>query len=70
MFDPYQNRVFRTLIIVFFFNQRHRMVNGLIKEKLQEQFPHALSLETKSPSQWKPNYHMEASPNCKGGFGK
>lgn len=46
------------------------MINGLIKEKLQEQFPHALSLETKSPSQWKPEYQMEASPNCKGGFGK
>lgn len=46
------------------------MVNGLIKEKLQESFPHALSLETKAPSQWKPEYQMDPSPNCRGGFGK
>ncbi|XP_063703608.1 bolA-like protein DDB_G0274169 [Culicoides brevitarsis] len=50
--------------------KRHRMVNGLIKEKLQEAFPHALSLETKTPTQWKPDYVMEQSPNCRGGFGK
>uniref|UniRef100_A0A336KKG8 CSON012737 protein n=1 Tax=Culicoides sonorensis TaxID=179676 RepID=A0A336KKG8_CULSO len=50
--------------------KRHRMVNGLVKEKLQDKFPHALSLETKTPSQWKSDYQMEPSPNCRGGFGK
>lgn len=50
--------------------KRHRQINGLVKEKLAEKFPHALSIEAKTPSQWKPDYEVEPSPNCRGGFGK
>jgi stress-induced morphogen len=51
--------------------QRHRVVNQLVKEKLLEKFPHALSIEAKTIEEWDPNYKVpEASPNCRGGFGK
>lgn len=50
--------------------QRHRLVNEIVKEKLEGDFVHALSIETKSPAQWNENYKMDPSPNCKGGFGK
>uniref|UniRef100_T1GUB1 BolA-like protein n=1 Tax=Megaselia scalaris TaxID=36166 RepID=T1GUB1_MEGSC len=50
--------------------KRHRLVNGILKEALDWKFPHALSIDAKSTSQWDPNYATEKSPNCKGGFGK
>lgn len=50
--------------------KRHRQVNSLIKERLQDQFPHALSIDAKTPSQWSDEYKLEPSPNCRGGFGK
>ncbi|KAL5280718.1 BOLA1 family protein [Megaselia abdita] len=50
--------------------KRHRLVNGILKEALDWKFPHALSIDAKSPSQWDPSYATEKSPNCKGGFGK
>lgn len=46
------------------------MVNELIKNKLDGGFVHALSIEAKTPTQWNPDYKVEPSPNCKGGFGK
>jgi BolA protein len=46
------------------------MVNEVVKQKLQGDFVHALSIEAKTPAQWSPDYQVEASPNCKGGFGK
>lgn len=50
--------------------QRHRLVNELVKQKLDGKFVHALSIEAKTPTQWNPDYKIEPSPNCKGGFGK
>jgi len=50
--------------------KRHRLVNCLVKEKLGNQFPHALSIEAKTPAQWQEHYKMDPSPNCRGGFGK
>ncbi|XP_013103736.1 bolA-like protein DDB_G0274169 [Stomoxys calcitrans] len=50
--------------------KRHRLVNNLLKEKLCDLFPHALSIEAKTPKQWTPSYTIEPSPNCRGGFGK
>ena len=50
--------------------KRHRLVNEIVKQKLQDRFPHALSLETKTQAQWTPDYQVEQSPNCRGGFGK
>lgn len=46
------------------------MVNGLVKEALQDDFVHALSIEAKAPEEFKEDYKLEPSPNCKGGFGK
>lgn len=50
--------------------KRHRMVNDLVKQKLQGNFVHALSIEAKTKAQWSPEYTVEPSPNCRGGFGK
>ncbi|XP_065372379.1 bolA-like protein DDB_G0274169 [Calliphora vicina] len=50
--------------------KRHRLVNQVVKEKLEDLFPHALSIEAKTPKQWQPTYTVEPSPNCRGGFGK
>ncbi|KAI8130309.1 BolA-like protein [Lucilia cuprina] len=50
--------------------KRHRLVNQVVKEKLDHLFPHALSIEAKTPKQWQPSYTVEPSPNCRGGFGK
>lgn len=49
---------------------RHRMVNTLLKEELKEEFPHALSIVAKEPHEFSDEYKLEASPNCRGGFGK
>lgn len=50
--------------------QRHRIINDLVKQKLDGNFVHALSIEAKTPIQWDENYKVDPSPNCKGGFGK
>lgn len=55
--------------MVLFF-QRHRLINDLVKTKLQGNFVHALSIEAKTPAQWDQTYKVEPSPNCRGGFGK
>lgn len=50
--------------------KRHRLVNSLVKETLQDDFPHALSIEAKAPEEYKEDYKLDPSPNCRGGFGK
>lgn len=50
--------------------KRHRLVNGLVKDSLQESFPHALSIEAKAPEEFKKDYKLDPSPKCLGGFGK
>lgn len=50
--------------------KRHRLINNLVKERLQDQFPHALSIEAKTPAQWSEDYKLDPSPSCRGGFGK
>ncbi|XP_037912902.1 bolA-like protein DDB_G0274169 isoform X2 [Hermetia illucens] len=50
--------------------KRHRLVNELVKTKLEGNFVHALSIEAKVPSQWSADYKVDPSPNCRGGFGK
>ncbi|XP_058467556.1 bolA-like protein DDB_G0274169 isoform X1 [Malaya genurostris] len=50
--------------------KRHRLVNEIVKDKLEGNFVHALSIEAKSPSQWNESYKLDPSPNCRGGFGK
>ncbi|XP_055615590.1 bolA-like protein DDB_G0274169 isoform X2 [Toxorhynchites rutilus septentrionalis] len=50
--------------------KRHRRVNEIVKQKLEGNFVHALSIEAKTPSQWNDTYKVEPSPNCRGGFGK
>lgn len=50
--------------------KRHRLVNEVVKEKLSGQFVHALSIEAKTEAQWTPNYTVDPSPSCRGGFGK
>ncbi|XP_023948814.2 bolA-like protein DDB_G0274169 [Bicyclus anynana] len=50
--------------------KRHRMVNDLLKEELQNGV-HALSIVAKTPQQWETSDQViESSPNCRGGFGK
>ncbi|XP_022910634.1 bolA-like protein DDB_G0274169 [Onthophagus taurus] len=48
---------------------RHRMVNDALREELTQGL-HALSIQAKTPDQWKPSDVVEPSPNCRGGFGK
>lgn len=50
--------------------KRHRIVNTLVKEALQDEFVHALSIEAKAPEEVKEDYKLEPSPSCRGGFGK
>lgn len=50
--------------------KRHRMVNELVRNKLDGDFVHALSIEAKTAAQWDPEYKLQPSPDCKGGFGK
>jgi BolA-like protein 1 len=46
------------------------MINDCVKSELKDKFPHALSIEAKTPVQWDENYTVDPSPNCRGGFGK
>jgi len=50
--------------------KRHRLINDVVKTKLEGNFVHALSIEAKTPIQWDEKYKVEPSPNCRGGFGK
>lgn len=50
--------------------QRHRIVNNHLKEELKSEFPHALSIVAKNPTEYDGEYKLEPSPNCRGGFGK
>lgn len=50
--------------------KRHRLVNALVKEALQDNFVHALSIEAKAPEELKVGYTFDPSPSCRGGFGK
>ncbi|XP_017845222.1 bolA-like protein DDB_G0274169 [Drosophila busckii] len=69
---------FRVFVVSEKFNnltliKRHRLVNDTIKTALIGaglQFMHALSIETLTPTQWKPEQLPEKSPPCMGGFGK
>jgi BolA-like protein 1 len=49
--------------------KRHRIVNGLVKEELKEDFVHALSIVAKAPEEFD-GQSLEPSPSCRGGFGK
>jgi BolA-like protein 1 len=50
--------------------KRHRMVNGIVKDELKDDFPHALSIVSKAPEEFTEKYNLEPSPSCRGGFGK
>jgi BolA-like protein 1 len=50
--------------------KRHRMVNGVVKEELKDEFPHALSIVSKAPEEFNEKFNLEPSPSCRGGFGK
>lgn len=50
--------------------KRHRVVNGLVKGALDDNFVHALSIEAKAPEEFIEGYTLDPSPKCKGGFGK
>lgn len=50
--------------------KRHRLVNDLVKQQLDGEFVHALSIVAKTEDQWTPDYTITPSPNCRGGFGK
>uniref|UniRef100_A0A0A9VZ93 BolA-like protein DDB_G0274169 n=1 Tax=Lygus hesperus TaxID=30085 RepID=A0A0A9VZ93_LYGHE len=50
--------------------QRHRIVNQLLSYEIDNGV-HALSIVTRTPKEWeKSDQKVEASPNCRGGFGK
>ncbi|TDH67053.1 hypothetical protein CCR75_006932 [Bremia lactucae] len=46
---------------------RHRMVNDVLKQELEEGM-HALSILSKTPAQWNANAQVKSSPNCRGGM--
>ncbi|XP_055586667.1 bolA-like protein DDB_G0274169 [Uranotaenia lowii] len=50
--------------------KRHRLVNEIVKDKLEGDFVHALSIVAKTPGQWTEAEKLEPSPKCRGGFGK
>ncbi|XP_060524348.1 bolA-like protein DDB_G0274169 [Cylas formicarius] len=50
--------------------KRHRIINDALKYELQNGV-HALAIEAKTPEQWAESSRIiDASPNCRGGFGK
>ena len=48
--------------------ERHRLVNTCLAEEIGNPV-HALSISAKTPKQWN-GKQLEASPACRGGFGK
>lgn len=51
--------------------QRHRAVNAVLVQELQEHI-HALAMHTYTPTEWEDYYsqHVPLSPNCLGGSKK
>eukprot|EP01138_Halocafeteria_seosinensis_P010103 gb/GECG01010317.1/.p1 GENE.gb/GECG01010317.1/~~gb/GECG01010317.1/.p1 ORF type:complete len:165 (+),score=11.60 gb/GECG01010317.1/:1-495(+) len=49
--------------------QRHRMVNDILTEELQNGV-HALSISAKTPEQYHKGAKMHETPQCRGGAGK
>ncbi|KAI9915210.1 hypothetical protein PsorP6_008661 [Peronosclerospora sorghi] len=47
--------------------ERHRMVNTVVKEELNEGV-HALSILSKTPKQWEGSTDVKPSPSCLGGM--
>jgi stress-induced morphogen len=47
--------------------QRHRMVNAALQNELDTGV-HALSILSKTPTQWEGNTTVKPSPNCRGGM--
>ncbi|XP_022195147.1 bolA-like protein DDB_G0274169 isoform X2 [Nilaparvata lugens] len=66
---------FKVVVVSDIFNdlpllKRHRLVNEILDYELKNQV-HALSIVAKTPEQWEAsNKDVEASPACRGGFGK
>lgn len=66
---------FKVIVVSDKFNdqpliKRHRIVNDLLQNELQTSV-HALSIVAKTPAQWEESSKVvEASPACRGGFGK
>ncbi|EQC40483.1 BolA protein [Saprolegnia diclina VS20] len=48
--------------------QRHRMVNAVLDDELTKGGVHALSIQSKTPSQWEANSTVRPSPTCQGGM--
>ena len=48
---------------------RHRMVNTLLAEELQNDI-HALTMLTLTPEEWQQRGGSQDSPPCRGGFGQ
>ncbi|KAM9293942.1 bolA-like protein 1 [Gastrophryne carolinensis] len=62
---------FKVVVVSDAFNgksliQRHRVVNELLKEELAGPV-HALSIQARTPEQWKENPSVTKSPGCMGG---
>ena len=58
--------MFKNLTLI----KRHRLVQETVSEELQNGV-HALSIIAKTPDQWESSdQNVEASPACRGGFGK
>uniref|UniRef100_M4BAW4 BolA-like protein n=2 Tax=Peronosporaceae TaxID=4777 RepID=M4BAW4_HYAAE len=63
---------FKVVVVTDQFNgkpllQRHRMVNAVLQQELDEGV-HALSILSKTPQQWEANAVVKASPSCRGGM--
>ncbi|CAI5743097.1 unnamed protein product [Hyaloperonospora brassicae] len=63
---------FKVVVVTDQFNgkpllQRHRMVNAVLQQELDEGV-HALSILSKTPQQWAANAAVQASPSCRGGM--
>ena len=48
---------------------QHRLVNDALKEELSQSI-HALSIKTKTPTQWAKSQKVDPSPQCLGGSKK
>ncbi|KAM9980929.1 hypothetical protein ACTFIY_003241 [Dictyostelium cf. discoideum] len=62
---------FETLSMI----EQHRLVNEILKNYIGNGKIHALSITSRTPTQWKKNNQPttivdDKSPSCKGGFGK